>query len=148
MGLKSRRKGKVGELEAVHYLHSLGYPTAQRGQQRSGLETADVVCDALAHVHIEVKYGYPTSFVVGCVEWRDACQQAKNDSRNRGWCVLWRNKGSRIWRLSCQGFEPYAPITVAGDDAILSCLKWLNWKWGPRVNGETYSGGGCTDADL
>ena len=55
MPINSRAKGKVGELEARNMLRDvLGCADAKRGQQRSGLEQADVV-DAIPGVHIEVK---------------------------------------------------------------------------------------------
>lgn len=53
--MNSRAKGKRGELEARNALReTLGCVDAKRGQQRSGLEQADVV-DAIPGTHIEVK---------------------------------------------------------------------------------------------
>ncbi len=51
----SRAKGKTGEREAANFLTSRGFP-ARRGQQYCAANgDADVVCDVLPGVHIEVK---------------------------------------------------------------------------------------------
>lgn len=52
--INSRQKGKRGELEFRDVLRSEGWLAAMRGQQRSGLEEADVV-GGPAGVHFEVK---------------------------------------------------------------------------------------------
>ena len=55
MPINSRTKGKVGELEFVHYLGDHGLD-AYRGQQfRGGAGSPDVVCLSLPDVHFEVK---------------------------------------------------------------------------------------------
>jgi hypothetical protein len=52
--MNSKRKGKAGELDAAHAVRRiLGLP-ARRGQQRSGLDAADIV-DAIPGTHCEVK---------------------------------------------------------------------------------------------
>lgn len=50
----SRRKGKVGELQAAAALRALGI-AARRGQQHSGSPDSPDVQTALPGVHIEVK---------------------------------------------------------------------------------------------
>lgn len=52
--VNSRAKGAIGERELAALLRSLGCGDAKRGQQRSGLEQADVV-DAGLGVHFECK---------------------------------------------------------------------------------------------
>lgn len=52
MGMKSRRKGKVGEREFAALCRLEGYD-ARRGQQYSGVEGEDVI--GLPGVHVEVK---------------------------------------------------------------------------------------------
>jgi len=53
--INSRRKGKAGELEIAHLCRLHWYANGCiRGQQRSGLEQADVV-NALPDAHIECK---------------------------------------------------------------------------------------------
>lgn len=55
MPIKSRRKGKAGELQFAHWLSDAGFP-ATRGAQHSGSpDSPDVRCDALP-VHWEVKF--------------------------------------------------------------------------------------------
>ena len=47
MPIKSRTKGKVGELELAAKLSEAGFP-ATRGQQHSGSpDSPDVICDGL-----------------------------------------------------------------------------------------------------
>lgn len=53
-GRRSRRKGAVGERELAAVLRSHGFTGAKRGQQRSGLEQADVV-DGPKGWHLECK---------------------------------------------------------------------------------------------
>lgn len=53
--INSRSKGQRGEIELADFLSARGFD-ARRGQQFSGgSESADVVCEALANVHWEVK---------------------------------------------------------------------------------------------
>ena len=52
--INSRAKGAVGEREFAELLRASGWPGAMRGQQRSGLEQADVV-GGPERVHWEVK---------------------------------------------------------------------------------------------
>ena len=54
MAMKSKRKGKKGELEAVALLKAHGFPDAARGQQfKGGGNSPDVT--GLPGFHIEVK---------------------------------------------------------------------------------------------
>ncbi len=50
----SRAKGKTGELEFKELLREAGWPNARRGQQRAGVDQADVI-DGPPGVHFEVK---------------------------------------------------------------------------------------------
>jgi Holliday junction resolvase len=53
--INSRAKGKAGELELAAFLRDRGL-VARRGQQfKGGSDSPDVVCDDLAHMHIECK---------------------------------------------------------------------------------------------
>ena len=54
LGAMSRNKGKRGELEVAKLLQAEGWLNASRGQQRSGLEQADVV-GGPADLWLEVK---------------------------------------------------------------------------------------------
>jgi len=70
--VNSRRKGKVGEREFAALLREHGFD-ARRGQQFSGSpESPDVVSDALAWLHVEVKR-------VQNLNLADACAQAERD---------------------------------------------------------------------
>lgn len=53
-GRRSRNKGKVGERELAAVLRSHGYPGARRGQQRAGVDQADVIEGPIGW-HLECK---------------------------------------------------------------------------------------------
>ena len=75
--MNSRRKGKVGEREFAALLREHGFD-ARRGQQfAGGADSPDVVSDALAWLHVEVKR-------VQNLNLADACAQAEGDSAGRG----------------------------------------------------------------
>jgi len=70
--VNSRRKGATGEREFAALLREYGWPEAKRGQQRTGLEQADVV-DGPLGCHWEVKR-------VQRLQLRKALDQAIRDS--------------------------------------------------------------------
>lgn len=75
--MNSRNKGKVGEREFAALLREHGFD-ARRGQQfAGGAESPDVVCEALAWLHIEVKR-------VQNLNLTDACVQAEGDQTRSG----------------------------------------------------------------
>lgn len=75
--MNSRRKGKVGEREFASLLREHGFD-ARRGQQFSGSpDSPDVVSDALAWLHVEVKR-------VQNLNLTDACAQAERDQTGSG----------------------------------------------------------------
>ena len=75
--MNSRNKGKVGEREFASLLREHGYD-ARRGQQFSGSpDSPDVVSDALAWLHFEVKR-------VQNLNLTDACVQAEGDQTGSG----------------------------------------------------------------
>lgn len=134
MATNSKQKGKRGERECAEYLRSIGFADAQRTQQYNGLGKSDVICpQSLPRVHIEVKYGYPTVatkgnhniFDIGTGQWEQACIQADRECEHWPiWCVLWRPRGGRAWRLTMR-----VPIighgTFATDEEIKAALQWL-----------------------
>lgn len=125
MAVNSKQKGARGEREAVKFLKSLGYPDAMRTAQYNGKGESDVVCPkTLPGLTIEVKYGYPNvQFSVGSSLLKDACDQAYQDSGCSGpWVVLWRNRGSTIWRLTCELLG--MTVTVAGGDIAEMLEEW------------------------
>jgi Holliday junction resolvase len=121
----SRRKGKAGELEAVHYLRDIGFPDARRSQQFNGLGDSDITCEeSLPNVHIECKRR--KDICVGTASHQAAILQAASECGEKEWCVLWRRDGARIWKLTFVPQFPQHPSTVSGDEAIAACLSWLN----------------------
>ena len=75
--MNSRQKGKVGEREFAALLREHGYD-ARRGQQFSGSpDSPDVVSDALAWLHFEIKR-------VQNLNLTDACVQAERDQTGSG----------------------------------------------------------------
>jgi hypothetical protein len=81
--MNSRVKGKVGEREFAALLREHGFD-ARRGQQfHGGAESPDVVSDALAWLHVEVKR-------VQRLNLMDACAQAQGDCAGKPWIVAHR----------------------------------------------------------
>jgi len=75
--MNSRNKGKRGEREFAALLRTHGFD-ARRGQQFSGSpDSPDVVSDALAWLHVEVKR-------VQNLNLTDACVQAERDQTGSG----------------------------------------------------------------
>jgi hypothetical protein len=75
--MNSRNKGKVGEREFAALLREHGFD-ARRGQQfAGGADSPDVVSDALAWLHVEVKR-------VQHLNLTDACVQAERDQTRSG----------------------------------------------------------------
>jgi len=81
--MNSRQKGKVGEREFASLLREHGFD-ARRGQQFSGSpDSPDVVSEALAWLHVEVKR-------VQNLNLTDACVQAAGDAAGKPWIVAHR----------------------------------------------------------
>ncbi len=96
--MNSRNKGKVGEREFASLLREHGFD-ARRGQQFSGSpDSPDVVSDALAWLHVEVKR-------VQNLNLTDACVQAEGDQTKSGrtkklaWVVAHR-KNHAPWLIT------------------------------------------------
>ena len=121
--INSRNKGKVGEREFAALLREHGFD-ARRGQQFAGSpESPDVVSDALAWLHVEVKR-------VQNLNLTDACVQAEGDQTKSGrtkklaWIVAHR-KNHAPWLITMRAefffdlireFEP-AVLTQRREDA-------------------------------
>ena len=81
--MNSRQKGKVGEREFAALLREHGFD-ARRGCQFSGSpDSPDVVSDALAWLHVEIKR-------VQNLNLTDACVQAEGDCGGKPWIVAHR----------------------------------------------------------
>jgi len=116
--VNSRRKGKVGEREFASLLREHGFD-ARRGQQFSGSpESPDVVSDALAWLHVEVKR-------VQNLNLTDACAQAEGDCGGKPWIVAHRRNHApwlitmraefffRLLRGDMPNFDSVAPAPSA-----------------------------------
>ena len=125
MPINSRDKGARGERAARDYLRSLGFEGVIRGQQRSGVEQADVVGDALSNVHVEVKYGYPLSAFDLHLEllWEATHQAIRDSGIDREWVVLWKPYRHRQWRMTF--YWHGLAVTVADDESIRCALLAL-----------------------
>lgn len=83
--MNSRSKGARGERLLAQFLRDHGYGDAKRGQQRSGLEQADVV-DGPDGWHLECKWVEKLNI------W-NAVEQAKRDAKDKNHVVaMKRNK--------------------------------------------------------
>ena len=116
--MNSRRKGKVGEREFASLLREHGFD-ARRGQQFSGSpDSPDVVSDALAWLHVEVKRVQNLSLT-------DACVQAEGDCGGKPWIVAHRRNHApwlitmraefffRLLRGDVPNFDSLAPARSA-----------------------------------
>ena len=115
--MNSRQKGKVGEREFAALLREHGFD-ARRGQQfAGGADSPDVVSDALAWLHVEVKR-------VQNLNLTDACVQAEGDCGGKPWVVAHR-RNHAPWLITmraetffnflrgaypCQGDAPVAQL--------------------------------------
>lgn len=126
MSINSRRKGKAGELEAVNLLKEMGFADARRSVQFCGRAgDSDIACpESLPNVHIEVKRR--KDIRVGNAAHTAAIVQSRSECGDREWCVLWREDGAKIWKLTFTPMYPEAVATVSGLDVMAECLKWLN----------------------
>jgi hypothetical protein len=83
MGMKSKRKGKRGELEAAAEIRRLFRVDAHRGRQYCGNDDAPDVRTEIANVHFEVKR-------VEALRLHDALEQAIADAGEKIPVVLHR----------------------------------------------------------
>lgn len=127
--MNSRAKGKRGELEARNALReTLGCVDAKRGQQRSGLEQADVV-DAIPGTHIEVKRRKSiASLAFNAQAERDAeigdVPMVLMRADRGGWYVCvklndLRALAQRVAAIDGQLIFPFKALDTASPDAII-----------------------------
>lgn len=92
MSINARQKGARGERELALLLADAGFP-AKRGVQFSqgkhGLTGADVECESLGFMHIEVKRVEASQVMY---QWHD---QAKTDSKGKLPVVFHKRNGRR-----------------------------------------------------
>ena len=115
--MNSRQKGKVGEREFASLLREHGFD-ARRGQQFSGSpDSPDVVSDALAWLHVEVKR-------VQNLNLADACAQAEGDQTKSGrtkklaWVVAHR-RNHAPWLITMRA-EFFFDLLREFDPAVLT----------------------------
>lgn len=90
--MNSREKGKRGERQWRDELRANGY-AARRGQQFSGSpESPDVICEALAWIHFEVK-------AVERLNIEDAMEQAERDGLAKT-AVVAHRRNRRRWLVT------------------------------------------------
>lgn len=88
--MNSRDKGKRGEREFAALLRAHGF-LARRGQQFSGSpESPDVVCEALAWLHVEVKRVQNLNLTDACVQAEGDCGRGAPAGQKKPWIVAHR----------------------------------------------------------
>jgi hypothetical protein len=89
MAMKSRRKGKTGELEVAQLLRAHGIVDARRGQQFSG-EPGNPDVMGLVGIHIECKR---------CESLRlwPALEQARREALEGDLATVWHRSNGRPW---------------------------------------------------
>lgn len=88
--MNSRRKGKVGELQAAEFFREHGL-TARRGQQfKGGPDSPDVVVDELPGWHVEVKRTEK-------LQLYEALEQAEEDCEKTKTPVVLHKRNHRRW---------------------------------------------------
>ena len=91
MPINSKRKGAVGEREAVHFLNNLGYDT-HRTSQVCGQDSADI--EGIDGLHIEVKRQEKTSIE----QWM---QQSERDAGYTGGIpIVLHRRNRETWKVT------------------------------------------------
>ena len=88
--MNSRNKGKVGEREFAALLREHGFD-ARRGQQfAGGADSPDVVSDALAWLHVEVKRVQNLNLTDACAQAEGDCGRGAPAGHRKPWIVAHR----------------------------------------------------------
>ena len=90
--MNSRGKGKRGELEFAAFLRQHGIDARRGVQYAGGVDSPDIVSEALAWLHIEVKR-------VEVFNLAKACAQAARDSAGKPWIVAHR-RNRKPWFIT------------------------------------------------
>jgi Holliday junction resolvase len=110
----SRTKGAVGERELSELFRRFGYTTARRGQQRSGVDQADVI-------------GGPEGWHFECkrtekLKLREAFEQAERDAPDdEEPVVAWRS--NRLSWLAVIRLETFLDFLRSHDDLLAASVK-------------------------
>jgi hypothetical protein len=93
MAINSKKKGKRGELEVVHFLKDRGY-NARRGVQYKGTpDSPDVECEELNFLHFEVKRAESLNI-------EKALQQSISDAGENQIPVVVHRKNKEKWKVT------------------------------------------------
>jgi Holliday junction resolvase len=130
MPVNSKRKGADGERLAAKYLCSLGFDARRGCQFSGGPDSPDLVVTDLPNVHIEVKFGV-AGLDLGTAKLDKACDQADSECGGKAWCVLWKPKGARQWRLTFSTYKLFGChravwATIDDNAEIRNVLNDLN----------------------
>jgi Holliday junction resolvase len=99
MAINSRAKGAKGERELANLISDRGYRCI-RGQQRSGLEQADVI--GLDYIHIECKR-------VQNLNLDKAMEQSIRDRKAGEMATVFHRKNNQKWKVTL-GFEDFMTL--------------------------------------
>ena len=97
--INSRAKGAKGERELANLISDRGYKCI-RGQQRSGLEQADVI--GLDYIHIECKR-------VENLNLDKAMEQSIRDRKAGEMATVFHRKNNQKWKVTI-GFEDFMTL--------------------------------------
>lgn len=105
MGKFSRAKGARGERELANLLKDKGFD-ARRGQQFSGVEGKDVICEELDFLHIECK-------LVERLNIQQAYEQSKRDAGAGEIPTVFHRKKRCDWLVTL-GMDDFLQIIKGG----------------------------------
>jgi hypothetical protein len=115
--MNSRNKGKVGEREFASLLREHGFD-ARRGQQfAGGAESPDVVSDALAWLHIEVKRVQNLNLADACAQAEGDCGRGAPAGQKKPWVVAHRrNHAPWLITMTAETFFNFLRGALPPDD--------------------------------
>lgn len=94
--MNSKRKGTVGEREAVHFLNNLGFET-HRTSQVCGKDSADV--EGIEGLHLEIKRQEKTAIE----QW---LQQSERDAGYTGGIpIVMHRRNRETWKVTLRAEE-------------------------------------------
>ena len=115
--MNSRGKGKRGELEFAAFLRQHGIDARRGVQYAGGVDSPDIVSEALAWLHIEVKR-------VEVFNLAKACAQAARDSAGKPWIVAHR-RNRKPWFITMDADTGYR-FLLWGDSPSLALSQAAN----------------------
>jgi hypothetical protein len=125
----SRRTKEDEELQAIIFLHSLGFTDACCTQQYHDEAGASVECpESLPGLHLEVLDGCQcTDLDTDARKFRESLLKA---SDHKHWAVLWKpdRKDPDNWRLTFLADAPAVITTVDGAGDVKAVLHWMQVK--------------------